>query len=76
MKGNSVGQSGIKDTIVQSVVINAAIADVWTYFTEREKIAAWLMPNTFVPNVGHEFTMLCANDDGSEGVVHSKILEI
>ena len=40
-----------------TVVMNAPIEKVWNAVTTAENIAAWFMPNTFVPELGHEFTL-------------------
>ena len=45
--------------IHRSITIFALIDDVWEYLIEADKIAEWLMPNTFVAQEGHQFTMDC-----------------
>src|SRR3569833_722063 len=43
--------------VKHTVVMNAPIQKVWDAVTTSEGIAAWLMPNTFVPGLGQEFTI-------------------
>jgi uncharacterized protein YndB with AHSA1/START domain len=47
-------QNTLQD-IKQTVVFNAPIQKVWEQVSTSEGIAAWLMPNDFKPEVGHEF---------------------
>ncbi|WP_050183600.1 SRPBCC family protein [Domibacillus robiginosus] len=43
--------------IRKTVVLNAQIEKVWRAISTSEGIAAWWMPNTFKPIVGHEFIL-------------------
>jgi uncharacterized protein YndB with AHSA1/START domain len=43
--------------VQHTVVMNAPIQKVWDAVTTSEGIAAWFMPNTFVPGLGEEFTI-------------------
>lgn len=53
------------------------IEDVWAALTDPRALAEWLMPNDFVPVVGHRFrfqfdpNLLCRN-----GVVRCEVLEL
>ena len=62
--------------IRRSLLLEAPIELVWSYLTESDKLAEWLMPNTFQPIAGHDFTMRCAPMDGSSGIVQAKVMEI
>lgn len=48
--------------------------DVWRVLTVPELIAAWLMPNDFIAQVGHAFTMRTDPAPGFDGVVHAEVL--
>lgn len=43
--------------IRKTAVLNAPIQKVWEAVATSEGIAAWFMPNSFEPMVGHEFTL-------------------
>ncbi len=43
--------------IRKAVVLNAPIEQVWEKAATSDGIAAWFMPNTFEPKVGHEFIL-------------------
>lgn len=45
---------------------------VWHALTDSDRLAAWLMPNDFRPEVGHCFTL----DTGRWGTTHCEVLEI
>ena len=43
--------------IRQTITMNAPVQKVWDAVATSEGIAAWFMPNTFEPVLGHEFTL-------------------
>lgn len=43
--------------IEKSIVLNHPIHHVWDAIATSKGINGWLMPNTFQPIVGHDFTM-------------------
>jgi uncharacterized protein YndB with AHSA1/START domain len=49
---------------------------VWAALTSSEALAAWLMPNDFVPQVGHSFTLRTRPAPGFDGIVHCQVLEL
>ncbi|MFO0619666.1 MAG: SRPBCC domain-containing protein [Polyangiaceae bacterium] len=49
---------------------------VWRALTERDVLAEWLMPNDFVAEVGHRFTMRTDPAPGFDGVVHLEVLAL
>ena len=59
--------------IRKSTTYSAPIGRVWSYLTEPDKIAKWLMPNTFQPVLGHEFTMDCPPGIGSGAPVQCRV---
>ncbi|MCP4305606.1 MAG: SRPBCC domain-containing protein [bacterium] len=64
------------DAIRRSITIQAPIDRVWAYLTESDKIAAWLMPNTFSPVAGRSFTMDCPPGIGSGAPVQCEVTEL
>lgn len=53
-------------------------AAVWRALTDRDLLARWLMPNDFVPRVGHEFSFKGVPMPvvGFSGTVRCKVLEL
>lgn len=58
--------------IRKTVTLNAPIEKVWTAVSTSEGIAAWWMPNTLEPIVGHEFVL----HTGQYGDSPCKITEV
>ena len=46
---------------------------IWRTLTESALIAKWLMPNDFVPVVGHRFTFKTKPMGGWDGIVHCEV---
>ena len=51
-------------------------AKVWRVLTTREHLAAWLMENDFVLELGHRFQFRSKPIGGWDGIVHAQVLEI
>ncbi|GIE87819.1 SRPBCC family protein [Actinoplanes regularis] len=51
-------------------------AKVWRALTDRDRLAAWLMPSDFAPIVGHRFTFRTEPRAGFDGVVHCQVLDL
>ncbi|MFI6901959.1 SRPBCC domain-containing protein [Nonomuraea sp. NPDC050394] len=53
-------------------------AKVWRALTDPELMAKWLMPNSFRPEIGHEFTFTTEPrpNVGFDGIVYCRVLEI
>lgn len=66
----------MNDVIRKSIQIDAPPERVWPHLTEPDRIAGWLMPNTFRAEVGAEFTMRCPPVEGSSGVVECTVEEL
>ena len=51
---------------------------VWEYLTKAELMALWLMPNDFLPILGHEFTFRIKAIPAREfdGIIYCKVLEM
>jgi uncharacterized protein YndB with AHSA1/START domain/uncharacterized damage-inducible protein DinB len=52
------------------------IETVWRAFDSADALARWLMPNTFVPTLGHRFEFRTAPAPGFDGIVHCEVLEL
>lgn len=46
---------------------------VWRALTDREALAAWLMPNNFAPQVGQRFQFHTAAMPGFSGIVNCEV---
>ncbi|OXM82408.1 SRPBCC family protein [Paenibacillus rigui] len=53
----SSNPTGAIPDICQTIMLQAPIQKVWDAVSTAEGIAAWFMPNTFEPLLGHEFTL-------------------
>ncbi len=51
-------------------------ARVWRALVDPELLARWLMPNDFVPRVGHRFTFRTEPGPGFDGIVRCEVLEL
>jgi uncharacterized protein YndB with AHSA1/START domain len=60
----------MKADIVVDKVYPHPVERVWAALTSPEALAAWLMPNDFVPEVGHAFTFRTDPAPGFDGTVH------
>ena len=51
---------------------------VWQALTDPRLLARWLMPNDFVPAVGHQFTFRTepVPQHGFDGLVHCQVLDL
>jgi uncharacterized protein YndB with AHSA1/START domain len=49
---------------------------VWQALTNADAIAQWLMPNDFMPIVGHRFQFHTKPAPGFDGIVNCEVLEI
>lgn len=47
-------------------------SEVWDALTNRDRLAAWLMPNDFEAEVGRRFSL----DTGSWGITECEVLEV
>ena len=63
------------DDIRQSVSFNAPIERVWTFLTDSDLIAKWLMPNTFQPRLGHAFDLQGPPGIGSGAPIKAVVTE-
>lgn len=52
-----------------------AIETVWNAIATSEALSAWLMPNDFRLEIGHEFTFNTKPQPGFDGVVKCKVID-
>ncbi len=57
-------------------VFDAQIDDVWEALTNQNALSEWLMPNNFIPKIGHEFQFKTKSSIGFSGVVNCKVIDI
>ena len=49
---------------------------VWEAITDPEAMAEWLMPNNFVPQIGHQFQFRTKPAPGFDGIVNCEVIAI
>lgn len=52
------------------------IAKVWSAISEAKSLAEWLMPNDFVPKLGHQFTFRTHPRPGFDGIVRCEVTRL
>ena len=60
---------GTLPEIRKTVILNAPIEKVWKSVSTAEGLAAWWMPSTFEPILGHEFVLHAGQFGDSPGKV-------
>jgi uncharacterized protein YndB with AHSA1/START domain len=66
----------VKADIDLTVTYPHPIDQVWRALTSSEALTAWLMPNDFLPVVGHRFTFRTNPAPGFDGIVRCRVLEL
>jgi len=56
--------------------MDAPIEKVWNAISTSDTLASWLMPNNFKLEMGYEFTFRSVPQNGLDGIVHCKVMEI
>jgi uncharacterized protein YndB with AHSA1/START domain len=51
-------------------------AKVWQALTDPKLLAQWLMPNAFLPIIGHRFRFTATPGANFDGIVHCQVLEL
>jgi uncharacterized protein YndB with AHSA1/START domain len=65
------------EKIEKKVKINASAEKVWAALTEQDKLGEWmLMPTTFEPVVGKEFTFKAESSEKWDGLIHCAVKEV
>jgi uncharacterized protein YndB with AHSA1/START domain len=49
---------------------------VWRVLTDPASLERWLMPNDFLPVIGHRFTFLTEPQPGFDGVIRCEVLAL
>lgn len=62
--------------IHKTLDLDVPAGTLWRALTEKDLLAAWLMPNDFEPRVGHRFTMTTDPAPLFDGTVHLEVLEL
>jgi uncharacterized protein YndB with AHSA1/START domain len=66
-------------TQARSIVVEKTLPHppekIWRTLTQAELIGQWLMPNDFVPKVGHRFTFKTKPMGDWDGTVHCEVLD-
>jgi len=63
-----------RTAIVVDKVLPFTAEKIWRALTNSDQIAKWLMPNDFVPQVGHHFNFRTRPMGDWDGVVHCEVL--
>jgi uncharacterized protein YndB with AHSA1/START domain len=61
------------DRVIHEVRYPQPVPAVWRALTDAAALASWLMPNDFVPEVGHRFRLDARPDFG---VIDGEVLEV
>jgi|GEM_PF-76372 uncharacterized protein YndB with AHSA1/START domain/catechol 2,3-dioxygenase-like lactoylglutathione lyase family enzyme len=64
------------DAIIIEMTYPHPIERVWRALTSADALAAWLMPNDFVPQVGHRFTFHSQPQFDWNGVVFCEVTQL
>jgi uncharacterized protein YndB with AHSA1/START domain len=62
--------------IVLETVYGHSPDRVWRALTDPKELGAWLMPNDFIPTVGHRFQFKFGLQLGWRGIVDCEVLEV
>ncbi len=65
-----------RETLTQDVVYPHTVQRVWAALTKSNELAQWLLPNDFVPRVGHRFTFTSNADQRWSGMVECEVVEV
>lgn len=65
-----------RDAIIHDVTYAHPIERVWGALTDREALAAWLMPNDFTPRIGHRFTLTVEPGSGWSGTIACEVVAL
>jgi len=61
-------------SITVEKVLPYSAEKIWRTLTSSQRIAKWLMPNDFVPAVGHRFNFRTSPMGDWDGIVHCEVL--
>ena len=66
----------MKRTIKRTVTYPHPRERVWAALTDSAVLGRWLMPNDFVPAVGHRFTLRADPSPGFDGIIECEVLAL
>jgi uncharacterized protein YndB with AHSA1/START domain len=66
----------IDDSIVIDIFYPYPLPKVWKALVDSESLGVWLMPNDFVPTVGHHFTFRPDVQQGWTGLIECEVMAI
>lgn len=64
------------DSIVIDIFYPYPVSRVWDALVDSESLAVWLMPNDFVPQIGHHFTFRPSEQQGWSGLIDCEVVEV
>jgi uncharacterized protein YndB with AHSA1/START domain/predicted enzyme related to lactoylglutathione lyase len=64
------------DAIIIEITYPHPIERVWRALTDADALAHWLMPNDFVPQVGHRFMFRSQPQEGWDGTVACEVTQL
>ncbi len=65
-----------EDSIIVEIFYPHPVSKVWDALVDSESLAVWLMPNDFVPQVGHRFTFQPSEQQGWSGLIECQVTEV
>jgi uncharacterized protein YndB with AHSA1/START domain len=76
MRDSTHADAATRDAIEIEIDYPHPPARVWRALTDRAALARWLMPNDFVPRLGHAFTFRASDAEGWSGVVDCRVVAL
>jgi uncharacterized protein YndB with AHSA1/START domain len=65
------------EKIEKRITINAPVSKVWKALTDKNELTEWMMmPTTFEPVVGKEFTFKSETKEYWDGWIYCKVMEV
>ena len=64
------------DSIVIDIFYPYPVGRVWDALVNSESLAVWLMPNDFLPTVGHRFTFKPSEQQGWRGLIECEVMAV
>jgi uncharacterized protein YndB with AHSA1/START domain len=64
------------DSIVIDIFYPHPVSRVWDALVDSESLAVWLMPNDFLPQVGHRFTFRPTVQQDWTGVIECQVVAV
>jgi uncharacterized protein YndB with AHSA1/START domain len=64
------------DAIVIDIFYPHPVRQVWEALTDQQALATWLMPNDFVPRLGHRLTFVSGPERGWNGTIYCQVVQL